>query len=160
MTGHRDAWTPLLTSLEQRRDTARAMGGPDKLDRYRCGGRLDVRARIEALLDEGTFVELGALAGDGALPADAFVAGSGLLEGRPVLVGAEDFTVAGGSIGTPAGTKRARLAALARQERVPLVMMLEGAGHRATNALAAHRPAPHDLQLLADLAGLVPTARS
>jgi acetyl-CoA carboxylase carboxyltransferase component len=133
------------------------MGGPERLVRYRRGGGVDARERIERLLDAGTFVELGTLAGDGTLAADAFIAGSGLVEGRPVLVGAEDFTVAAGSIGVSNGSKRARLAALAKQERVPLVMMLEGAGHRATNALSAHRPAPNDLLALAELAGLVPT---
>ncbi|HTW16802.1 MAG TPA: carboxyl transferase domain-containing protein [Nocardioides sp.] len=158
MTGHREEWEPLLADLERRRAAARAMGGPEKLAKVRDAGRLDARARVAALLDPGTFAELGTLAGDGSTPADAFVAGSGLVDGRPVLVGVEDFTVAGGSIGTAGATKRARLAALARQERVPLVLVLEGAGHRATNALAVHRPAPNDLQALVELAGLVPTA--
>lgn len=157
MAQQRDEWEPLLESLRRRREAARAMGGPEKLARYREDGRMDARERIAKLLDPGTFVELGALAGDGTVPADAFVAGSGLIEGRPVLVGSEDFTVAGGSIGVANASKRARLAVLARQERVPLVMMLEGAGHRATNALSNNRPAPNDLQALAELAGLVPT---
>lgn len=154
---NRRAWAPLLADLDRRRTAARAMGGPEKLARYRDRGGVDARTRVARLLDPGTFVELGTLAGDGTVPADAFVAGSGLVDGRPVLVGAEDFTVAGGSIGVPNGSKRARLALLARQERVPLVLMLEGAGHRATNALAPHRPAPNDLMALAELAGLVPT---
>jgi methylmalonyl-CoA decarboxylase subunit alpha len=156
-TDNRAAWAPLLASLDQRRTAARRMGGPEKLARYRRGGSLDARERITRLLDPDSFVELGTLAGDGAKPADAFIAGCGLIDARPVLVGAEDFTVAGGSIGVANGSKRARLATLARQERVPLVLMLEGAGHRATNALAAHRPAPNDLMALAELAGLVPT---
>jgi acetyl-CoA carboxylase carboxyltransferase component len=134
-TDNRAAWAPLLASLDERRKAARAMGGPDRLVRNRRGGGVDARERIERLLDAGTFVELGTLAGDRTLAADAFIAGSGLVEGRSVLVGAEDFTVAAGSIGVSNGSKRARLAALAKQERVPLVMMLEGAGHRATNAL-------------------------
>lgn len=154
---YRQDWAPLLASLQSRHTAARAMGGPDKLARYRTGGRVDARTRIDRLLDAGTFIELGTLAGDGSVPADAFVAGSGLLDGRPILVGAEDFTVAGGSIGTAAASKRARIALLARQERVPLVLMLEGAGHRATNALHASRPAMNDLQATSELAGLVPT---
>jgi len=150
-------WQPLLDDLERRRRAARAMGGPDKLRRVREAGGVDVRTRIDALLDPGSFAEIGTLTGDGGVPADAFVAGSGEIDGRPVLVGADDGTVAGGSIGIAGGTKRARLARLAAQERLPLVLMLEGAGHRPTNALAAPRPAPHDLQALVDLAGLVPT---
>ena len=157
MSDHRAAWEPLLRDLERRREQARAMGGPEKLAKVRRQGRLDARARIAALLDEGTFTELGLLAGSADVPADAFVAGSGTIDGRPVLVGAEDFTVAGGSIGVAAATKRARLAELARRELCPLVLFLEGAGHRATNQLVAHRPAPNDLQAMVELAGLVPT---
>ena len=129
-------WKSLLAGLERRRDAARAMGGEEKLARQRAGGRLDARARIDTFLDEGSFLELGTLVGGvgepGAapIPADALVAGMGRVEGRPVLVGAEDFTVLGGSIGPGASDKRTRLAQWAAQERVPLVMLLEGAGHR------------------------------
>ncbi|OYD68025.1 acetyl-CoA carboxylase carboxyltransferase component [Rhodococcus sp. OK302] len=154
---NRHAWAPLLAALDERRVAARAMGGPDKLLRYRRFGRVDSRERIAKLLDHGTFQEIGILGGDTSIPSDGFVAGSGLVDGRPVLVGSEDFTVAGGSIGTAAATKRARIAELAKRERAPLIMLLEGAGHRATNALHPHRPAPNDLQAMAELSGLVPT---
>ncbi|WP_238774342.1 acyl-CoA carboxylase subunit beta [Prescottella equi] len=150
-------WAPLLEQLAERRAAARAMGGADKLARYRATGRLDARSRVAGLLDPESFVELGPLTGDPAIPADAFVAGSGTIDGRPVMVGAEDFTVGGGSIGTAAASKRTRAAQLALRNRTPLVMMLEGAGHRATNALERNRPAPNDLQAMADLSGLVPT---
>ncbi|NKR95718.1 acetyl-CoA carboxylase carboxyltransferase subunit [Rhodococcus hoagii] len=150
-------WAPLLEQLAERRAAARAMGGADKLARYRATGRLDARSRVAGLVDPESFVELGPLTGDPAIPADAFVAGSGTIDGRPVMVGAEDFTVAGGSIGTAAASKRTRAAQLALRNRTPLVMMLEGAGHRATNALERNRPAPNDLQAMADLSGLVPT---
>ena len=152
---NRDGWAPLLADLARRIEAAQAMGGPEKLARHRAQGRVDARSRVKCLLDDGSFSEIGALAGD--LPSDAFIAGHGLIDGRPVLVGAEDFSLAGGSIGTAGATKRARLAHLALQERRPLVLMLEGAGHRATNALRGERPAPNDLQALADLAGRVPT---
>ncbi|MCJ7439445.1 MAG: acetyl-CoA carboxylase carboxyltransferase subunit, partial [Acidimicrobiia bacterium] len=136
----RDSWQPLLDDLATRREAARAMGGAERLERQREGGRLDARARVAALLDEGSFVELGTLTGSvqrgasPAAPADAFVAGHGRIDGRSTLVGAEDFTVMGGSIGLGTTAKRQRLAELARQERVPLVMLLEGAGERAQNA--------------------------
>ncbi|MFS3129285.1 acyl-CoA carboxylase subunit beta [Nocardioides sp. Bht2] len=158
MTTDRDEWNVLLEDLAARQRAARKMGGPDKVRRYGSTGRLHTRARIDQFLDSGSFVELGTLAGTPELPSDAFVAGSGTIDGRPVLIGSEDFTVAGGSIGTAGATKRHRIAQLAGQEHLPLVMMLEGAGHRATNALEAHRPAPNDLQAAADLAGIVPTA--
>ena len=138
------------------------MGGPERLERQRAGGRLDARARVEHLLDGGSFVELGTLTGSvqrgvsPAAPADALVAGHGRIDGRPVLVGSEDFTVMGGSIGHGTTAKRQRLAELAGQERVPLVMLLEGAGERAQNAFERRGRAPNDLQTLASLSGTVP----
>jgi methylmalonyl-CoA decarboxylase subunit alpha len=156
-------WDPLLKDLQRRRDAARAMGGTERLERQRAGGRLDARARVERLIDPGTFVELGALVGSvhrgvvPPVPADGLIAGHGLIDGRPVLVGAEDFTVMGGSIGLGTTAKRQRLAELAGQERAPLVMLLDGAGERAQNAFERRGRAPNDLQTLAHISGLVPT---
>ena len=57
--------------------------------------------------------------------------GSGRIEGRPVMVAAEDFTVKAGTINAAANAKRHRVAEIAATDRVPLVMMLEGDGYRA-----------------------------
>ncbi len=149
-----DAWEPVLRELQRRRTRAQDMGGNERVARHHAQGKLDARTRIDALFDTGTFVELGAFTGSEEHPADALVAGLGRVEGRPVLAAAEDFTVLGGSIGNGAADKRYRLAQLARQERVPLVFMLEGAGHRLTNKPLGRRP--NDLQALAELSGTVP----
>lgn len=155
-------WQPLLDDFAARQDAARAMGGDERLARQRTPGRLDARARIARLFDPDTFVELGTLVGSvhrgvtPPAPADGLVAGHGLIDGRPVLAGAEDFTVMGGSIGHGTGAKRQRLADLARRERVPLVMLLEGAGERTQNAFERRGRSPNDLQSLARLSGLVP----
>jgi len=139
------------------------MGGPERLARQHEHGRLDARARVDRLLDPGTFREIGLQVGSlgrgmtPSAPADALVAGHGAVDGRPVLVGAEDFTVMGGSIGHGTHAKRHRLAQLAEQERVPLVMLLEGAGERTQNAFEPYPHAPNDLQALVRLRGLVPT---
>lgn len=157
---HLGRWSGILGELERRRAFATRMGGEEKVAKHRASGRMDARERIEALFDDGSFVELGAfVAGltettDHPAPADALVAGFGLVEGRPVLAGSEDFTVLGGSIGDGGADKRYRLTQLAAQERVPLVFMLEGAGHRLTNSHNSRRP--NDLQGLAELSGQVP----
>jgi len=147
-------WEAILGELDRRRAQSRTMGGPERVARQHARGKLDARQRIEMLFDEGTFVELGAFTGAQDTPADALVAGLGRVDGKPALAGVEDFTVLGGSIGNGAADKRYRLAQLARQERVPLVFMLEGAGHRLTNRPTGRRP--NDLQALAELSGLVP----
>src|SRR5207248_1058065 len=136
------------------------MGGPTRVDKHHAAGKLDARQRIERLFDPETFVEIGGLvgtitpAGQPDAPADGLVAGLGMIDGRPAVAGAEDFTVLGGSIGNGAADKRYRLCQLAAQERVPLVFMLEGAGHRLTNRHVGRRP--NDLQGLTELSGLVP----
>jgi acetyl-CoA carboxylase carboxyltransferase component len=156
-------WDPLLEDLALRRAAGAAMGGAERLARQHEGGRLDARARVAALLDADSFREIGVQAGSvgrgmtPVAPADGLVAGHGEIDGRPVLVGAEDFTVMGGSIGIGTHAKRHRLAQLAEQERVPLVMLLEGAGERAQNAFERYPHAPNDLQALVRLRGEVPT---
>ncbi|MEM7141623.1 MAG: carboxyl transferase domain-containing protein [Actinomycetota bacterium] len=148
-------WGETLDDLDERRSTAHAMGGPEKLETRRDAGRLDARGRIDALLDAGSFREIGTLAGGGA-PADALVAGVGAIDGRPVAVGAEDFTTLGGSIGPAASRKRWRIADIAKRERVPLVMLLEGAGHRPPMPGDPGGGGPGDLQAQGRLSGLVP----
>jgi methylmalonyl-CoA decarboxylase subunit alpha len=148
-------WAGLLDDLRRRQEAAQAMGGADRLERQYAKGKLDARQRLDLLFDEGTFTELGALVGGlDDLPGDGLVAGLGAIDGRPALAAAEDFTVKGGSIGEANTDKRFRITELARQEGVPLVLLLDGAGHRMTGGAAGRRP--NDLQGLADLKGRVP----
>lgn len=154
---HSEDWKPLLDRLEAKKSWAREMGGPDRVDRFmHSRGKLDARQRIERLFDKGTFAELGVLVGGvEGVPGDAFVCGIGRVQGRPCIAGVEDFTTLAGSIGSGGTSKRFRVAELAMQERVPLVMMLEGAGHRLTDTGGGGR-APNDLLAMADLSGHVP----
>lgn len=153
---NREAWQAWLAILEERRAAALEMGGPERIERLVHGrGRLDARQRIDRLFDPETFVEIGQLVGTlEQIPGDAYVCGLGRVEGRPVLAGVEDFSVMGGSIGEGGSAKRYRLAELARQEGIPLVTILDGAGHRLTNTGGGR--APNDLLAMADLAGHVP----
>jgi acetyl-CoA carboxylase carboxyltransferase component len=159
---NRDAWQPLLVQLQERTAAAEAMGGVEKIARQHRSNRLTARERIAALGDPGSFSEIGALAGGHhpggapAVPADALVGGTVRIDGNTAVVVAEDFTVKGGSIGHPNSAKRTRLVRLAMEQRLALVLMLDGAGERATNASERYPIAPSDLQLLADLRGQVP----
>ncbi len=153
---NREDWRPILAELERRRAFSRAMGGPERIERLMTArGKLDARRRLAALFDPGTFVEFGGLVGGTDAPGDALVAGFGKVDGRSVIGAAEDFTVLGGSIGQGSAAKRYRAVELAQQERVPLVFMLDGAGHRLTDT-GGYGRAPNDLLALADLSGRVP----
>jgi acetyl-CoA carboxylase carboxyltransferase component len=128
-----------VAELERRRTEARAMGGPERVERQHARHKLDVRQRIERLFDPGTFVELGMLAnnngalpedGDKPAPADGVVTGFGEIDGRTVCCAAYDFTVFGGSIGVVGERKVARLREMALRQRVPMVWLVDSAGAR------------------------------
>ncbi|MCU0311902.1 MAG: hypothetical protein MUE36_13275 [Acidimicrobiales bacterium] len=145
-------WGPTLHDLAERRAASRAMGGEERLSKRRARGLLDARQRVEHLLDPGSFREIGTLVGE-EVPADGIVAGAGRIDGRPVMVGAEDFTTLAGSIGPGSSSKRYRVAELALRDRMPLVMLLEGAGHRGGGHGGR---APTDLLAQAQCSGRVP----
>lgn len=152
MAGAED-WAGTLDELARRREVSRSMGGQERLARHHAKGKWDARTRIEHLLDTKTFREFGTLVG-GDVAADGIVTGSGLVDGRPVMIGAEDFTTLAGSIGPGGNAKRHRLAELALRDRVPLVMLLEGAGFRPSGEHYGRTPT--DLLAQAQCSGKVP----
>lgn len=131
------SWEAELDELKQRLELAYAMGGKEKLARQHNAGRLNVRERIDLLVDNGSFHETGAISGaakydeNGQLvefrPANC-VFGRAQLAGRPVVVVGDDFTVRGGA--NDAGIRGKQLAAeqLAFEYRLPMVRLIEGTG--------------------------------
>ncbi len=130
-------WEPELEDLARRTELARRMGGAEKVERHRAQGKLTVRERIDALLDDGTFHEIGALTGrasyddDGNLvdvmPAN-FVMGRGRIDGRPVVVGGDDFTVRGGAADASIYQKQVHAERMAHDLRMPMVRLVDGSG--------------------------------
>ncbi len=121
-----------IEEIGRRRRLAQAQGGPAAVARQHEKGRLTVRERIEALLDPGSFDEVGPIAGsleeDGSLTPANYVLGFGRVEGRLCVVGGEDFTIKGGSP-SPAGLRKSVYSEqLALEYRVPLIRLHEGAG--------------------------------
>lgn len=128
-----------VEKLAERRRLFRAMGGEERVAKQHARGKLDVRQRMERLLDPGTFQETGLLATDqGVLPeewprpspADGVVCGTGRIEGRLVAVAGYDFSVYGGSIGAIGEKKVGRLRELALRNRIPMVWLIDSAGAR------------------------------
>ena len=153
----REEWEPWLERLKDMEAKAREMGGPERLAKVYAQGKLDVRQRVDALFDPGTFTEIGSLVGNKEdSPADGLVCGFGLVNGRPVAVGAEDFTIKAGSVGTGGAYKRHRIADLATQQGIPIVWMKEGAGARMGVRKSTPARTPNDLEPMADCKGQVP----
>jgi acetyl-CoA carboxylase carboxyltransferase component len=131
------SWEAEAEEIRRRRELARLQGGEAAIDRQRAQGRLTVRERIDRLLDAGSFDEIGRAAGEAepgengapeAFSPANFVLGFGRIDGRPVVVGGEDFTLRAGSP-TEAGLRKSVYAeTLALQHRLPLVRLHEGSG--------------------------------
>lgn len=137
---------PLVEDLRERRATARLGGGQAKIDRQHAADKLTARERIDLLVDEGTFTELGIHAGihhavrglEGRdAPADGVITGYGRVDGRLVAVAAYDFTVMAGSMGATGELKVARLRELALTKRMPFVWLLDSAGARIQEAVGS-----------------------
>ena len=131
------SWKPEVDEIELRRAAARVMGGPEAVQRQHERGRLTIRERLDALVDDHSLEEQGPIAGETERDEDgratAFYPANYLLalatvDGRPIVVGGEDFTQRGGSP-SPAGLRRSVYAeTLAIDLRIPLVRFLEGGG--------------------------------
>src|SRR3954467_4840313 len=130
-------WKPELDELARREAFAREMGGVDKVKRQHDQGRLTVRERIDRLTDKGSFHEIGAVSGVGEYdssgelqkltPANC-VFGRARVEGRPVVVVGDDFTVRGGSADASISAKPLMAEEMAHDLRLPIVRIIEGSG--------------------------------
>jgi acetyl-CoA carboxylase carboxyltransferase component len=137
---------PLVEDLHERRARAKLGGGEERIARQHEQGKLTARERIDLLIDDGTFSELGIHAGihfsvrglEGKdAPADGVITGYGRVDGRLVAVAAYDFTVMAGSMGTTGELKVTRLRDLALTKRMPFVWLLDSAGARIQEAVGS-----------------------
>ncbi|HYV12702.1 MAG TPA: acyl-CoA carboxylase subunit beta [Pyrinomonadaceae bacterium] len=119
-----------LLQLETR---LRAGGGPDKIDRQHQQGKLTARERIELLLDRDSYAqEIGLLVAydqyDGGAPAAGVVTVVGRVQGREVVVVANDATVKAGSWWPETIKKILRAQEIAMRSRVPIIYLVDSAG--------------------------------
>lgn len=130
-----------IAELERRQKLALEQGGEQRVARQHSNGRLTARERVDYLLDEGSFVEIGMLAhsdrpevGEGAA-ADAVVTGAGTIDGRKVVLIAIDSTVFGGSNGRIGLRKQGHMNYLAEKKGVPLIVLGDASGGRIPDML-------------------------
>lgn len=130
-------WESEIEELRRRERLALEMGGTDKVARQRDAGRLTVRERIHALLDPESFHEIGAIAGVGEYDEEGkledfrpsnYLFGRGCIDGRPVVVGCDDFTVRGGAADASIIEKQVTAEQMANELRLPMIRLIEGSG--------------------------------
>lgn len=130
-------WEPELQELADRERFAEQLGGADKVERQHFFGKMTIRERIDAIADPASFNEIGKTAGvaeyddEGVLinltPSN-FVFGLAKLDGRPVILSGDDFTVRGGSADATIPEKRNTSETMALELGLPHVRLVDGMG--------------------------------
>src|SRR5580704_15500930 len=123
----------LVAELEDLEEKLRLGGGPAKIQKQHQTGKLTARERVAKLIDAGTlFLEIGLLAAydkyDGQAPAAGVITGLGLVEGRPVVIVANDATVKAGAWWPETIPKILRAQEIAMRNRLPIVYLVDSAG--------------------------------
>ena len=135
-----------IADLEKRRYEAIHAGSQRAVERQHGKGKMTARERIDGLLDPGSFTELDELARHRATDfgvaanrpyGDGVVTGYGTVDGRPVCVFSQDFTVFGGSLGEVYGEKIVKLMDHALKTGCPLIGINDGGGARIQEGVAA-----------------------
>ncbi|HMA17515.1 MAG TPA: carboxyl transferase domain-containing protein, partial [Thermoanaerobaculia bacterium] len=128
-----------IADLEALRERSLQGGGPERVARQHAEGKLTARERVELLLDPGSFFELDRLVEHRSrdfgidrtrVPGDGIVSGAGTVDGRPVYVFAQDFTVFGGSLSETASEKICKIMDLAVVNGAPIIGLNDSGGAR------------------------------
>lgn len=131
------SWQPEIDELHHRRQLACRMGGEDKVKKHKDAGKLTVRERIEAIADDGSFHEVGSLTGfadydrAGALKAymaSNMVMGRARIDGRPVVLVGDDFTIRGGANDGAVSEKLAHAERMSHDLLLPMIRLVDGTG--------------------------------
>lgn len=139
---------PRVLKLRELRAKAKLAGGEERIARQHAKGKMTARERLEILLDKGSFDELEtfvtARSGPGSenqeAPAgDGVVTGYGRIDGRPVYVYAQDFTVQGGALGEMQSHKICRMMDLAAQCGAPVIGLIDSGGARIQEGVRSLR---------------------
>ena len=132
--------------LEERRNEARLGGGQARIDAQHSKGKLTARERIEVLLDSGSFEEYDMYKthrcvdfgmAEKQIPGDGVVTGWGTINGRPVYLYSQDFTVFGGSLSETHAEKICKIMDLAMQNGVPIIGISDSGGARIQEGVAS-----------------------
>jgi acetyl-CoA carboxylase carboxyltransferase component len=123
----------LVAELQDLEEKLRLGGGPAKIQKQHQAGKLTARERVAKLTDAGTmFLETGLLMAydkyDGQAPAAGVITGVGLVEGRPIVIVANDATVKAGAWWPETIPKILRAQEIAMRNRLPIVYLVDSAG--------------------------------
>ena len=133
-----------VQAVHERRVADRLGGGEARLQKQRDAGKMTARERIEGLLDPDTFQEIGLFRRNRTvtfgmdtanMPADGVVTGTGAVNGRPVHIASQDFTVVGGSAGETHSKKVVEMMEAALTCGTPFVFINDSGGARVQEGI-------------------------
>ena len=139
-------WEQAVEDIHYIRGLGQELGGPERIERQHSGGRYTIRERIDKMVDPGSFVEAGPLVGAAeydengnlcSFTPGAYVMGLAEIDGRPIAIGGDDFTISGGSPHNVHKNSRQFTQPLAIQYGIPYVQLVEGVGHSSKSDEAA-----------------------
>lgn len=134
-----------VEELRSRKEKIKLAGGEEQIIKQHERGKLTARERIYLLLDPGSFMEIDMFAqprktgfdiDERDLPADAVITGSGEIDGRPVYVYAQDFTVLGGTLASVHGRKIVKIMEKALKMEVPCIGLIDSGGVRVQDFIS------------------------
>ncbi|PKR86002.1 acyl-CoA carboxylase subunit beta [Heyndrickxia camelliae] len=154
-----------INQLYDRKREIELGGGDDKIDKQHQKGKLTARERIELLVDPGTFVELNAFIEhrghdfgleDVKGPGDGVVTGYAKVNGRPIYLFSQDFTVFGGALGEMHAKKIANVMDLAAQNGAPFIGLNDSGGARIQEGVVSLDGYGHVFYRNAIYSGVIP----
>ncbi|MBQ3022450.1 MAG: methylmalonyl-CoA carboxyltransferase [Clostridia bacterium] len=147
-----------ISDLIARKEAIALGGGKEKLEKQKQNGSMTARERIEALLDEGSFVEIGAFisARGEETAADGVITGYGSVDSRLVYVYSQDVTVLGGAMGEMYANKINKIVDMAAKMGAPVIGMLDSNGVRLSDGPRVQRAMGRVLSAFANISGVVP----
>ncbi len=125
--------------LQSKQEKAKLGGGENRIEKQHAKGKLTARERVHFLLDDGSFEEIGMLVMHRSTDfgmekqqflGDGVVTGYGTIDGRPVYVFAQDFTVFGGSLSETHAEKICKIMDLAMKNGIPVIGLNDSGGAR------------------------------
>jgi propionyl-CoA carboxylase beta chain len=151
--------------VEKRRQESRQGGGDKRIEVQHSKGKLTARERIDLLLDPGSFKEYGAFIEHRCsnfgmqkreIPGDGVVTGYGTINGRPVYVFSQDFTVFGGSLSETNAQKICKIQDMAMRTGCPLIGINDSGGARIQEGVDSLAGYGEIFQRNVDASGVIP----
>jgi propionyl-CoA carboxylase beta subunit len=136
----------ILDQLDAKREAARKGGGERRIAAQHKRGKLSARERLQLLLDQGSFEEIDMFVehrctefgmADARIPGDGVVTGSGTINGRPVFVFSQDFTVFGGALSEAHAEKICKIMDHALRVGAPVIGINDSGGARIQEGVAS-----------------------